>query len=50
MERARAFLDSMDKDIVELFPDRLVDSELGEIPEGWEVKALGAIGGRFEPS
>ena len=25
----------------DLFPDRLVDSELGEIPEGWEVKALG---------
>ena len=24
-----------------LFPDCLVDSELGEIPEGWEVKALG---------
>ena len=24
----------------DLFPDRLVDSELGEIPEGWEVKAL----------
>ena len=24
-----------------LFPDRLVDSELGEIPEGWGVKALG---------
>ena len=24
-----------------LFPDRLVDSELGAIPEGWEVKALG---------
>ena len=24
-----------------LFPDRLVDSELGEIPEGWEVKPLG---------
>ena len=23
-----------------LFPDRLVDSELGEVPEGWEVKAL----------
>lgn len=22
------------------FPDRLVDSELGEIPEGWEVKSL----------
>ena len=25
----------------DLFPDRLVDSELGEIPEGCEVKALG---------
>ena len=24
----------------DLFPDRLVDSELGEIPEGWEVGAL----------
>ena len=25
----------------DLFPDRLVASDLGEIPEGWEVKALG---------
>lgn len=24
-----------------LFPDALVESELGEIPEGWEVKSLG---------
>jgi type I restriction enzyme S subunit len=24
-----------------LFPDKLVDSELGEIPEGWEVACLG---------
>ena len=24
----------------DLFPDRLVDSELGEIPEGWEMKPL----------
>ena len=24
----------------DLFPDRLVDSELGEIPEGWAVKSL----------
>ena len=24
-----------------LFPDRLVDSEAGEIPEGWEVRRLG---------
>ena len=27
----------------DLFPDRLVDSELGEIPGGWEVKALGEL-------
>ncbi len=26
-----------------LFPDRLVPSELGEIPEGWEVKTLGDV-------
>ena len=43
VEQARAYLDSMDKNTVELFPDRLVDSELGEIPEGWEVKALGEL-------
>lgn len=29
------------KPIADLFPDRLVDSELGEIPEGWEVKPVG---------
>ena len=27
-------------DIADLFPDRLVPSELGEIPEGWEVVSL----------
>ena len=27
----------------DLFPDRLVDSELGEIPDGWEVKPLGVL-------
>ena len=27
-------------DVAALFPDRLVDSELGEIPEGWEVVPL----------
>ena len=26
-----------------LFPDALVESELGEIPEGWEIKPLGSI-------
>jgi len=29
--------------LYELFPDRLVDSELGEIPEGWEVAKLGEL-------
>ena len=27
----------------DLFPDDMVDSELGEIPEGWEVKKLGEM-------
>ena len=31
-------------DLYDLFPDRLVDSELGEIPEGWGVKSLGMFG------
>jgi type I restriction enzyme, S subunit len=31
------------KPIADLFPDRLVDSELGEIPEGWEVKPIGDL-------
>ena len=30
-------------DVASLFPDRLVESELGEIPEGWEVKGLGEL-------
>ncbi len=29
--------------LYDLFPDRLVPSELGEIPEGWEVARLGEI-------
>ncbi len=29
--------------LYDLFPDRLVDSELGEIPEGWEVVSLGDL-------
>ena len=29
--------------LYDLFPDRLVDSELGEIPEGWEVRFLGEM-------
>lgn len=30
-------------EIADLFPDRFVDSELGEIPEGWEVRFLGDL-------
>jgi len=30
--------------ISDLFPDRLVDSELGEIPNGWNVESLKRIG------
>lgn len=29
--------------LYDLFPDRLVESELGEIPEGWEVGMLGDV-------
>ena len=40
VDRARTYLDGMNPEIAALFPDRFVDSELGEIPAGWEVKAL----------
>ena len=36
-------LPGLPADLYDLFPDRLVGSELGEIPEGWEVKALGEL-------
>ena len=39
-ERAWTYLDGMDADIAALFPDSFVDSELGPIPAGWEVKPL----------
>ena len=29
------------KDVADLFPDRLTDSEHGEIPEGWKAMSLG---------
>ena len=35
---------SLPSHLADLFPDRLVDSELGEIPEGWKVKALEEFG------
>ncbi len=31
------------KPLADLFPNRFVDSELGEIPEGWEVKPIGEL-------
>jgi type I restriction enzyme S subunit len=34
--------------LYDLFPDRLVDSELGEIPEGWGVKTLGECAVNFD--
>ena len=43
VERARAYLDSMDEEIADLFPNHLVDSELGPIPEGWEVGCFGDV-------
>ena len=30
-------------DVADLFPDKLVDSKLGKIPEGWEVKVFGDL-------
>ena len=31
------------KDVADLFPDRMVKSELGEIPEGWQLKPLDSV-------
>ena len=43
----RAKLEGQDpylpSELWDLFPDELVDSELGEIPEGWEVGNLGDV-------
>ena len=36
-------LSGMPAEMYDLFPSRLVDSELGEIPEGWGVKSLGEV-------
>ena len=34
-------LPGMPAELYDVFPDGMVDSELGEIPAGWEVRALG---------
>ena len=36
-------LPGMPAEMYDMFPERLVDSELGEIPEGWEVGTLGTV-------
>ena len=36
-------LPGLPDDLYDLFPDRLVGSELGEIPDGWGVKELGEV-------
>ena len=36
-------LPGLPAELYDLFPDRLVPSELGEIPEGWPVKTLGEL-------
>ena len=38
--RPRESLPGLPADLYNLFPNRLVDSELGEIPEGWGVKSI----------
>ena len=43
VERARAYLDRVDPNIAAVFPNHFVDSELGPIPEGWEVGTLGSL-------
>ena len=48
VQRARAYLDRMDPNIAAQFPDSFADSELGPIPEGWEVKALGDVVVNFD--
>ena len=34
-------LPGLPADLYDLFPARMVESELGEVPEGWEVRGLG---------
>ncbi|MDX1460838.1 MAG: restriction endonuclease subunit S [Xanthomonadales bacterium] len=36
------------KHIADLFPDRFVDSDLGEIPEGWSVTVIGNVAANFD--
>jgi type I restriction enzyme S subunit len=40
---SRAACPNLKPEIAELFPDRLEESEMGEIPEGWRVGRLGDV-------
>ena len=51
--RRGEFLPGLPAEHYDLFPDRLVDSELGEIPEGcgcgsWERLQVNAVGSKTE--
>ena len=48
VERARAYLDRMAANIAALFPDSFVDSELGPIPERWEVGTVSQLAERIQ--
>ena len=48
VERARAYLSRMDPDIAALFPDSFVDSELGEIPEGWRIGTVNQLAEKIQ--
>ena len=41
-------LPGLPADLYDLFPDRLVDSELGEIPEGWGVGIVSQLAERIQ--
>ena len=41
-------LPGLPADLYDLFPDRLVDSELGEVPEGWEVGTVNQLSKRIQ--
>lgn len=41
--RRGEWLSGLPADLYDLFPDCLVQSELGEVPQGWEVRQLGEV-------
>ena len=41
--KAEGWETGLPRDIADLFPDRFEDSELGQIPEGWQVAPLGEL-------